>query len=335
MFLPLQRGGAAVGSSPQRAGDVLLMAVSTAMPSVSVMFNQILAGYAGDPAGRDGVSLASRLSELSGAAVTVVFPYHPVLAAVSAEVAEQRARDELRALLGDDRLPDRARFRLSNESWPIRALHELSTREASDLIVFGAAPERFGRRHVGLMERMVHGAPCAVAVAPDGYAEDAGCSPIKRIGVGFVDNDEGRAAAQLAFELAQVSGEQLRILAASGLTGTLAAYVAMSAALPAVEQAMHAETLSAVEQLAGELSANGHVRREVRRGDPCRMLLDATRDLDLLVLGSRGYGPLRQVLLGSVSAGVMRHAHCPVLVLPRGSSRVSSEPAREAAAARG
>jgi hypothetical protein len=39
----------------------------------------------------------------------------------------------------------------------------------------------------------------------------------------------------------------------------------------------------------------------------------------LLLLGSRGYGPLRAVLLGGVSHVVVREAACPVIVLPRGA----------------
>jgi nucleotide-binding universal stress UspA family protein len=48
------------------------------------------------------------------------------------------------------------------------------------------------------------------------------------------------------------------------------------------------------------------------------VLIDLSRDHDLLVLGSRGYGPLRAVLLGGVSRRVAAEAHCPVVVLPRG-----------------
>jgi nucleotide-binding universal stress UspA family protein len=40
---------------------------------------------------------------------------------------------------------------------------------------------------------------------------------------------------------------------------------------------------------------------------------------DLLVCGSRGYGPVRSVLLGSVSRGLTHAAHCPLLVLTRGA----------------
>ena len=41
--------------------------------------------------------------------------------------------------------------------------------------------------------------------------------------------------------------------------------------------------------------------------------------VDLLVCGSRARGPVGRVVLGSVAAGVLRKAHCPVLVVPRGA----------------
>jgi nucleotide-binding universal stress UspA family protein len=62
-----------------------------------------------------------------------------------------------------------------------------------------------------------------------------------------------------------------------------------------------------------------HVELDRRDGDPVRELVDASAGLDLLVLGSRGHGPLRRLLLGSVSAHVVRHAACPLLLLPQGA----------------
>ena len=52
-------------------------------------------------------------------------------------------------------------------------------------------------------------------------------------------------------------------------------------------------------------------------GKAADVLVEATADFDLLVLGSRGYGPLKRVLLGGVSAKVVDEAACPVLVVPR------------------
>ena len=56
---------------------------------------------------------------------------------------------------------------------------------------------------------------------------------------------------------------------------------------------------------------------------------EAAKGVDLLVMGSRGYGPLRSVLLGSVSSRVVEKAACPVLVVPRGA-RVPEARAPEA-----
>lgn len=280
-------------------------------------------GYAGDRAGRDAVALATRLALATGAAASVVFPYHPLLATVPASVAEERVRDELRSLLGE-RYGRMARYHWSTSSWPIRALHELAVREEADLIVFGAAHERLERRHVSLMERVVHGAPCAVAVAPANYAESSDHSLLRRIGVGFADTPEGRAAILLADELADRLHGRVRIIAGSGLSPALARYAFSSPSLPTVEEEpstqIDANLLRVAEELLGERLAAGEVELEVQRGDPSRVLADASRSLDLLLLGSRAYGPLRHALLGSVSADVMRAARCPVLVLPRAGS---------------
>ena len=68
------------------------------------------------------------------------------------------------------------------------------------------------------------------------------------------------------------------------------------------------------------MAAGGGIRidRKVRAGDPARALIDeATRAEALfIVVGSRGHGPLRAAILGSVSSQVVREADCPVVVVP-------------------
>ncbi len=53
----------------------------------------------------------------------------------------------------------------------------------------------------------------------------------------------------------------------------------------------------------------------LRVADPRDLLMEVSRQADMVVLGSRGRGPVRSLLLGSVGAAVTRHASCPVVVL--------------------
>lgn len=58
-----------------------------------------------------------------------------------------------------------------------------------------------------------------------------------------------------------------------------------------------------------------NVESRLVQGNPRRVLIDKSRNADLMVLGRRGHGGFGGLLLGSVSSALVAHAHCPVLVV--------------------
>jgi nucleotide-binding universal stress UspA family protein len=81
-------------------------------------------------------------------------------------------------------------------------------------------------------------------------------------------------------------------------------------------------------QTAGAGFAGG----EVLDGDPPAALAAASADLDLLVCGSRGHGPLQTLVLGGTSHALVRRAACPVLVVPHGTESALADAFRVSAA---
>ncbi len=125
------------------------------------MLEKIVMGYSGDEAGHDAVKLCGQIVAALGSDVTIVYPYSPLLSSAPAQAAEEGIRKELRALVPDSEVLAQATYHWSSSSWPIHALHSMASYENAQLIVLGAAREGIaGHLHVGLMERMVHGAPC-------------------------------------------------------------------------------------------------------------------------------------------------------------------------------
>jgi nucleotide-binding universal stress UspA family protein len=210
-----------------------------------------------------------------------------------------------------------------------RTLHEAAEAEQAALLVLGSARRgTIGRTLPGsTAERLLHGAPCPVAVVPRRWTRNGKPGTI---GVAYVDSQEGREALRGAHALARRVGARPRVLTVVGVT--LAMY-AETEAQTAAQRAKRledvlgeykVEAMQAAQRAVAELVLDGNVEVDGFIGDPADVLVDLTPHLDLLVCGSREYGPLRAVLLGGVSRRVVADARCPVIVLPRGS-RMSFE----------
>jgi nucleotide-binding universal stress UspA family protein len=207
-----------------------------------------------------------------------------------------------------------------------RAIDELEP----ELIVIGST----SRGPTGSMllgttaERVIHVSACPVAVVPNGYRRPEG--GVALIGAAYTDTPEGEDALRAAARLARVGGVPLRPICildpkyaqeeARGLMAEQQHEVgAESGAAARVRVTTEARLRERVATLADGVEAD----LDVMVDDAAAGLIAASAHVDLLVMGSRGLGPRRAVILGSVSRRVIDRAACPVLVIPRGASETS------------
>jgi nucleotide-binding universal stress UspA family protein len=198
-----------------------------------------------------------------------------------------------------------------------RGLHSVADAEGALAIVVGPT-HRGGLGGVlpgSVGERLLRSAPCPVAVAPSGY-RSAAPSSIRRIGVGFTPTPEADEALDAAVVIATLTGAAVHALSVveppSGVLMGIGWSYAEHERLARID-------LDGGLALAREASTTLAIEGEVADGYADDELARLSTEVDLLVCGSRGRGPLGRVMLGSVSAGVLRKARCPVLVIPRGA----------------
>lgn len=135
--------------------------------------------------------------------------------------------------------------------------------------------------------------------------------PRPRIVVGVDGSDPSKLALHWAARIAAAEGARLQAIMAWQLPNL--AYASMG---PVVEmqEAMAQALVQAVDEVFGEQRPDG-MQLEAVQGSGAAVLLDASRDALMVVVGSRGRGGFAGLLLGSVSAKVAEHANCPVLVV--------------------
>ena len=284
------------------------------------MFKTIVVGVDGREGGRDALSLAARLALLAGGELVAVrvlpFDYYASRAGSPpyASIAEPDAKRELAAEL--EQAGVTARAHVIGDTSPARALHRVAEQEHADVIVVGST-------HHGIAGRVfagddavgaLHGSPCAVAVAPRGLASRE-WAPVQRIGVGYDGAPEAGQAFALAIALARDCGASIRV------RSVVTPPVPYADFTPYDDDWTDRALAVAKVELA-ELVADVAVETvtEATVGTPVSELVALSADVDLLVLGSRAWGPVRRIVLGSAAACLTRESHCPMLVLPRGAA---------------
>ena len=283
------------------------------------MFRKIVVGFDDPDRGGEAIALGEALCDprrgmllLTSAYLPAPVPTAPLVTVPDMREPTEASLAEVRATLGP-RVPIRT---FAVPSAPARALIEIAERERADLVVVGSSHRgTLGRVLPGTTgEQLLHGAPCAVAIAPHGYHG----GEIRRIGVAYEGSPEAEAALRAAEALAVELDAELAVYCVvepAPATGSMIA-AGTGAEWPSVTAKQHARQLlyyvadHAPDGLKPEtLLLHGHAAEQITRR--------AAGRVDLLFAGSRGYGPLRRAMVGSVSGALARDAGCPVVITPR------------------
>ncbi len=272
------------------------------------MFKNVLVGVDGRPTGRDAIALARQLMD-PDATLSLALVH-------SGKVAEER--EECLRVLQEERSAAGVEAQLLDvvSTNPGRGLHEQAEELGADLLVVGSCSRgSFGRVMLGDDTRAaLNGAPCAVAVASRGYTEHPA---IAKIGVAYNASPESEAALVEARELAQGTGASIHALEV--ITLPPATYGAIVG--PTIGESIELMVKEATTRMQELPGVDGRAEYGVG-GEELAAFGD---EVDILLVGSRGYGPLRRLILGSTSEFLQRHARCSLLVLARTSTASNLE----------
>jgi nucleotide-binding universal stress UspA family protein len=276
------------------------------------MFKNVLVGVDGRPNGRDAIALASRLSDPDGRLTLAhvhggeLRPSHAITPGLVRE--EHEASEKLLE-------QERAAAGLSAElisvvsMSPGRGLHQQAEERDADLLVVGSCSHgAFGRAMLGDDTRAaLNGAPCAVAIASLGYADHP--VPIAKVGVAYNASQESKTALAVARKLAAPIRASVHALEVVSIP--TAAYIGIMP--PAIGESIDLM----LQEASGRMTELPDVEGRAVYGLAGEELAAFGDQVDILVVGSRGYGPVKRLVLGSTSDYLERHARCSLLVLPR------------------
>jgi nucleotide-binding universal stress UspA family protein len=284
------------------------------------MYRNIVVGYDRSEQAQDALALGKLLAEASGASLTVggVILTHTALGnrdGASHESEDTYARELRQAAesAGAEVLAIRSRS-------PARGLRDLAAETGAELVVVGS-PRHSNTEHAlagTLGTKLLHRSPTSVSVAPLGYARRAPAA-LTEIVVGYDGSQEAQIALRDATALARTSDALLKIVAVA--EPPLNAYEGGDGPGPGwyeLRSELERDTRERLNEALNTLPADVRVEPLLVRGQPATVLVEIAKDDGaLLMLGSRSYGTLRRVLLGTVATALVRAARCPMVVHQR------------------
>jgi len=269
----------------------------------------------------DAVEYGRALCDVIGAEpvlVSVIPPTHPSIESFGPEAARDYRRQELIEVASRHLQVRDVDVHVAMSSSVGHGL--VATAEDLDAvcIVIGSCHRgTIGRTALGSVgTSLIHGSPCAVTVAPRGYADKK--EPLLQIGVAFDGTPEAWAALETGIGMAERTHARLSVVTVSDFTSHVPATTFNLLAAGEMTNAEREEKRRVLDLALARVPEALPVHGRLLSGVPGDVLSRASEEVDLMIIGSKGYGPLRRVFAGSVAAHVLHHAHSAVMVLPRG-----------------
>ncbi|MGH2780884.1 MAG: universal stress protein [Thermoleophilaceae bacterium] len=286
----------------------------------------IIVGVDGSERSVEALALADLLGRALGRRVVIahVHPFRQLSSLFAEEGEYERLERELAESAFEQirehlpSVPER-RMRLVAVDSPAAGLHALAEREGAALIVIGSSHRSSVGRILlgGTGERLLSGASAPVAVAPAGYP--SGGHGMKMVGCGFDGSSESHRALAWAAEFTRTASARLRVLSVYERTLPASLAVGGGLATASINDVLRRQCQEQLARAMSALDTDIDASETLLDGDARELLAQVSGDLDLLVIGSHGYGPLRAVMLGSVSSALVRSAQSPLVVVPRGA----------------
>jgi nucleotide-binding universal stress UspA family protein len=132
-----------------------------------------------------------------------------------------------------------------------------------------------------------------------------------------VDGSEGAAhALDFAIKEAALRGARLRLISAWEIPASVLASVVAGKEFYEEFRENAVKVAREAGARVAELQPSVQHEEIVVEGQAGRVLLDNAGDAELMVVGRRGHGSFREMLLGSISRQVVVHARCPLVIVP-------------------
>jgi nucleotide-binding universal stress UspA family protein len=275
---------------------------------------RVVVGVDGSPGAVRALDWAGAEAERSGAELTIVGAWvHGGFGGDCLTEEDARIVVEMAAMSVANRYPAVSVNHLLCKESAAHSLIEVS-RDA-DLLVVGS--RGFGGFR-GLLfgsvgQHCLTHAACSVAIIrhSDHVQTNGAETNPQRIVVGVDGSDESNLALNWAAIEASQAGAVLEVVGSWVFPGTSGYVFAACIGMSEAAERVVADALARVPRVAPEVVTEGKTSEE----PPAVSLVNASRNAQLLVVGSRGLGAFRGLLLGSVSHHVATHAHSPVVVV--------------------